>query len=96
MVLATPTFLRRELERSFPQRPFEVEFWDGSRLEASAPGGPVFHIRGPGAVSHLLRSPGQLGIGRAYVAGLIEVDDLDAAMKLLESWKPPALDTAAR
>jgi cyclopropane-fatty-acyl-phospholipid synthase len=96
MVLATPTFLRRELERSFPQRPFEVEFWDGSRLEASAPGGPVFHIRGPGAVSHLLRSPGQLGIGRAYVAGLIEVDDLDAAMKLLESWKPPALDTAGR
>jgi cyclopropane-fatty-acyl-phospholipid synthase len=95
-MLATPTLLRRELERSFPERPFEVEFWDGSRLVATAPGGPVFRVGGPGAISHLLRSPGQLGIGRAYVSGLLEVDDLDAAMSLLASWRPPALDAAGR
>jgi cyclopropane-fatty-acyl-phospholipid synthase len=95
-MLATPTFLGRELDRIFPERPFEVEFWDGSRLASTAPGGPVFRVVGPGAISHVLRSPGQLGIGRAYVSGLIEVDDLDAAMSLLASWKPPALDAAAR
>jgi cyclopropane-fatty-acyl-phospholipid synthase len=44
----------------------------------------------------VLRAPGQLGLGRAYVSGLLEVDDLDAALSLLGSWKPPPLDRGAR
>ena len=96
MGLATPTLLRRELERALPERPFELAFWDGSRLAATTPGGPVFSIRGPGAISHMLRAPGQLGIGRAYVSGLLEVDDLDAAMDLVLTWSAPHLDHAAR
>ncbi len=44
----------------------------------------------------MLRAPGQLGLGRAYVAGALEPDDLDAALALLDEWKPPALDGAAR
>jgi cyclopropane-fatty-acyl-phospholipid synthase len=39
-----------------------------------------------------LRAPGQLGIGRAYVTGDIAVDDLDAAMRVVADWKPPAVE----
>ena len=89
--LSSPAPLRRELERVLPERPFEVEFWDGSRLSPTSPGGPTFRVRGPGAIAHLLRAPGQLGIGRAYVSGLLEVDDIDAAMALLLNWQAPSI-----
>jgi cyclopropane-fatty-acyl-phospholipid synthase len=39
-------------------------------------------------------APGQLGLGRAYVAGELEVDDIDATIALLNEWQPPALDGA--
>ena len=38
--------------------------------------------------------PGQLGLGRAYVSGELEVDDMDAVIELLDSWQPPPLDGA--
>ena len=38
-----------------------------------------------------MHAPGQPGIERAYVAGLLEVDDLDAALDLLVDWQPPPL-----
>jgi hypothetical protein len=41
-------------------------------------------------------APGQLGIERAYVAGLLEVDDLDAALDLLADWQPPPLHRSIR
>jgi cyclopropane-fatty-acyl-phospholipid synthase len=88
--------LRRELERALPHRPFAVRFWDGSELAATAPDGPLFTVRSPRAIAHALRAPGQLGIGRAYVAGEIAVDDIDAVMRLLGSWRAPAIDRGAR
>jgi cyclopropane-fatty-acyl-phospholipid synthase len=88
--------LRREIERAFPDRPFEVRFWDGSRIESTNGGGPTFSVRSPKAIAHALRAPGQLGIGRAYVSGEIEPDDLDAAMGLLQTWDPPPVDTRAQ
>jgi cyclopropane-fatty-acyl-phospholipid synthase len=85
--------LRREIERAFPERPFAVRFWDGTRVPATGDGGgPTFLVRSPKALAHALRAPGQLGIGRAYVSGQLEPDDLDAAMALLDGWKPPPLD----
>jgi cyclopropane-fatty-acyl-phospholipid synthase len=82
-----------ELERVLPERPFEVEFWDGASLPASnGAGGPRFYVRGPEAIGHLLRAPGQLGLGRAYVSGAIEVEDLDASLALLDAWAPPPID----
>src|SRR3954451_21171442 len=96
MPLARPAALRRELERALPERPFAVAFWDGTALPATTDGGPVFTIREPAAVAHVLRAPGQLGLGRAYVAGVLEVDDLDAVVRLLDTWKPPPIDTRAR
>ena len=60
------------------------------------PGGPVFTVRSPAAVAHLLRAPGQLGLGRAYAAGELEADDLDRVIVLLDTYKPPPIDLATR
>jgi cyclopropane-fatty-acyl-phospholipid synthase len=94
--LARPESLCRELAEAFPERPFQVEFWNGSTLPATKAGGPVFTVRGPAAVGHALRAPGQLGVGRAYVAGALGVDDLDAVMRLLDTWSPPAVSSGTR
>ena len=40
MPFASTAPLRREIERRIPERPFTVEFWDGTRLPASAGDGP--------------------------------------------------------
>jgi cyclopropane-fatty-acyl-phospholipid synthase len=84
--------LRREIEERIPNRPFTVEFWDGTRLAPTDGTGPTFYVRSPRAAAHALRAPGQLGLGRAYVSGDIEVDDIDAVIELLDSWQPPSLD----
>jgi cyclopropane-fatty-acyl-phospholipid synthase len=92
---AQPEVLRRELADALPDRPFTVEFWDGSRLPSTnGNGGPVFGVRSPAAIAHALRAPGQLGLGRAYVSGALDVDDVDAVLDLLGSWKPPPIDRA--
>ncbi len=89
MALAHTAPLRRELTTAFPHRPFTVEFWDGSEVPSSDGTGPTFRVRSPKAIAQALRAPGQLGIGRAYVTGELEVDDIDLVMDLLEDWKPP-------
>jgi cyclopropane-fatty-acyl-phospholipid synthase len=88
--------LRRELERALPDRPFTVRFWDGVELNATAPNGLVFSLRSPAAIGHVLRAPSQLGLGRAYVSGELEVSDLDGLIDLLGSFHAPPLDGAAR
>jgi cyclopropane-fatty-acyl-phospholipid synthase len=88
--------LLSELGRALPERPFAIECWDGGRLGSTTGDGPVFRVRSPAAVAHALRAPGQLGVGRAYVAGLLDPDDLDSALALLSTWKPPPLTRAAR
>jgi cyclopropane-fatty-acyl-phospholipid synthase len=88
--------LRAELARAIPERPFTVVLWDGTRLDATRPGGPTFSARSPDAVAHVLRAPGQLGLGRAYVAGDLDPDDLDAALELIDTWSPPPISAATR
>ena len=39
MALARTAPLREEIERLFPERPFDVEFWDGSALPSTNGGG---------------------------------------------------------
>ena len=95
-MLANPEPLRRELALALPDRPFALRFWDGSELVPTTPGGPVFTVRSPAAVAHLLRAPGQLGLGRAYAAGELEADDLDLVIGLLDTFKAPTIDTATR
>jgi cyclopropane-fatty-acyl-phospholipid synthase len=96
MVRSRTGAFRREIEREFPDRPFTIEFWDGSRVEPTNGAGPTFGIRSPRAITRALQAPGQLGIGRAYVAGDLDVDDIDAAIALLDAWQPPPLDLRAK
>ncbi len=97
MPLARTEPLRRELERTLPERPFALRFWDGGELPATAPGGPTFTLRSPTAVAHLLRAPGQLGLGRAYATGDLEADDLDRVIELLnDGFHVPPVDAATR
>ena len=88
--------IRRELTAALPERPFSLEFWDGSRMNSTDDGGPTFLFRSPRAVAQALRAPGQLGLGRAFVSGDLEVDDIDKVIALLDSWKPPPLGRRAR
>jgi cyclopropane-fatty-acyl-phospholipid synthase len=89
--------LREEIARVIPERPFHVEFWDGSALPATASGNgngtPTFSVRSPKAVAQALASPGQLGLSRAYVTGNLAVDDIDAVTALLRDWSPPPVET---
>jgi cyclopropane-fatty-acyl-phospholipid synthase len=86
--------LRRELETALPHRPFTVRFWDGTVVRATESDTPTFTISSPRALAHALRAPGELGLGRAYVDGLIEVDDLDAALLIVDSFAPPHIGLA--
>jgi cyclopropane-fatty-acyl-phospholipid synthase len=96
MPFARPAPLRRALAETLPERPFTVRFWDGSELPATAPEATSFTVRSPAAVAHLLRAPGQLGLGRAYASGELEADDLDGVIELLDTFKAPAIDRRQR
>jgi cyclopropane-fatty-acyl-phospholipid synthase len=88
--------LRREIARALPERPFHLRFWDDSTVPATTEAAPEFHVRSPTAIAHFVRSPGELGLGRAYVAGDLTVDDLDAAFLVVDDWEPPPIPTRAR
>jgi cyclopropane-fatty-acyl-phospholipid synthase len=97
MAFSRPAPLREELQRALPDRPFDVAFWDGSVLPSTNGAAlTIFRVKSPVALAHVLRAPGQLGIGRAYVSGALDVDDIDAAIDILDRWKPPAFDTKAK
>jgi cyclopropane-fatty-acyl-phospholipid synthase len=88
--------LREALADALPERPFRVELWDGTELPSTSGDGPVFTVRSPVALGHMLRAPGQLGLGRAYVAGALEVDDVDKVLALLDGYHPPPVDARTR
>jgi len=75
--------LRRELVAALPQRPFALRFWDGTTVRATESPAPTFTFHSPRALAHVLRAPGELGLGRAYVDGLLEVDDLDRTLETM-------------
>jgi cyclopropane-fatty-acyl-phospholipid synthase len=91
-MLSNTAPFREELARAIPSRPFSVELWDGSSVPSTNGGGPTFHVRSPDAFAHAVRAPGQLGLGRAYVSGALDIDDLDAVLEVLDGWEPPPLD----
>ena len=81
---------------TLPRRPFGVRFWDGTEVRATEPGSPTLTLRTPRALAHVLRAPGELGLGRAYVAGMLDVDDLDAALRMVDEFEPPPLTLGQR
>lgn len=88
--------LRSLIAEVLPDRPFRIELWDGSEVPATGADGPVFTAHSPLALGHMLRSPGQLGLGRAYVSGALEVDDVDKVLAMLDSYAPPPIDAKAK
>jgi cyclopropane-fatty-acyl-phospholipid synthase len=90
--------LVHEIERAFPERPFTIELWDGARVPSTGDngGGPTFRARSKDAIAYAVSAPGQLGLGRAYVSGAIEVDDLDAVIGVLNDWQPPEVGAATK
>jgi cyclopropane-fatty-acyl-phospholipid synthase len=89
--------LREVLAQALPERPFRVELWDGSALPPTNGHGELtFRLRSPRVLGHVLRAPGQLGLGRAYVSGEIEVDDMDAALELLDGYSVPPMDARSK
>lgn len=95
--LSTTKPLREIIPQVIPDRPFTVRLWDGTEIPSSnGNGGPVFTARGPQALTYLLAAPGELGIGRAYVSGALEVDDLDLLTPLISYWDPPQVSGADR
>ena len=96
MSVAQTAPLRRALASEISERPFSVVFWDGTSVAATTGVAPTVFVRSPRALAHLLRAPGQLGLGRAYVSGELDVDDPDALIELVYSWRPPAISAGAR
>jgi cyclopropane-fatty-acyl-phospholipid synthase len=88
--------LRHALTTSLPRRPFGVRFWDGTEVPATEPDAPTLTLLTPRALAHALRAPGELGLGRAYVAGMLEVDDMEAALRMVDEFEPPPLTIGQR
>ena len=55
-----------------------------------------FSVRSPKAIVDLLRAPGELGIGRAYVHGSSDARRPRRAMAMMFSWEPPVIDRRAQ
>ncbi len=62
--------------------PIEVKAWDGSTLGPKQ-GDARLVIRSPEALRRLLTAPGEVGLGRAYVAGELDIEgDIYAALQV--------------
>jgi cyclopropane-fatty-acyl-phospholipid synthase len=72
------------LAGALEQLPVTVRFWDDSAVGArDDPDAPVVLIRHEQAIAHFLRAPNQLGLGRAWVSGALDVDgDLERVLGL--------------
>jgi cyclopropane-fatty-acyl-phospholipid synthase len=64
--------------------PVAFRTWDGDRAGPERPAATVV-INSPDTLSRILLAPGQLGLGRAYVAGDIDVEgDMFAVLRLTQ------------
>jgi cyclopropane-fatty-acyl-phospholipid synthase len=80
------------------QLPFSVRFWDGSEIAAASEQASfTVLVNSPDAVAHLLREPNQLGLGRAWVLGELDVDgDIDEVFSLGRRFAEVRLGWGAR
>jgi cyclopropane-fatty-acyl-phospholipid synthase len=72
--------------------PVRLEFWDGSSLGPGA-GPSAVAVRSPDALRRLIYAPNELGLGRAYVAGELDVEgSIFDALALRDALAPPESD----
>ena len=67
--------------------PIRIEFWDGSGLGPS--GSTTLQVRSPDAIRRILWAPGELGVGRAFVAG--DIDFRGDIFELIAALRPAGL-----
>ena len=73
-------------------RPTGLRFWDGSELPGP-PGAPVIVVNSPRAIARVIHERSELGFGRAFVAGELEVEgDLGETLKLSERFRGIKVD----
>src|SRR5262245_47685536 len=69
------------VSRALPGAPVAVEAYDGSSVNPPGAVATIF-VRSPDALRRFISAPNDLGLGRAYVAGDLEVEgDLFAALE---------------
>jgi cyclopropane-fatty-acyl-phospholipid synthase len=101
------TIARRTLERigggGLARLPVSVRFWDGSVMAAEPAGddgdgpAPTAFVRSPRALAHVMRAPGELGLGRAWVDGSVATDDdLERFLRLRTRMNAVSLTSADR
>jgi cyclopropane-fatty-acyl-phospholipid synthase len=76
--------LAARIERRLPGGlPFVVRFWDESELRPEGQrSGDTIVVRDSRALSYIATAPNQIGLGRAWVAGDLELDgDLERALR---------------
>jgi cyclopropane-fatty-acyl-phospholipid synthase len=67
--------MRPVIEASFGRSiPVSFEFWDGSRLSPPDPPLATLRFTSPDSIRRLLWMPNELGLGRAYVSGDIDLE----------------------
>ena len=88
MAFSNTAPLRRAVEAALPRRPFAISFWDGTTVPATEPDSPTFRLLSPQALAHVVRAPGELGLGRAFVLGLIDADSVEGAIRVIDTFEP--------
>src|SRR4051794_1308644 len=68
--------------------PVRIELWDGSYVGPVVSPAGIVHVRSSDALRRLLYAPGELGLGRAYVAGDIDFDG--DVLELIRALRPAA------
>jgi cyclopropane-fatty-acyl-phospholipid synthase len=91
LAFSDTALLRRQIEAALPRRPFAISFWDGTSVAATEPDAPTFRLLSPQALAHVVRAPGELGLGRAFVLGLIDADSIEGAIRVIDTFEAPKL-----
>jgi len=93
------TAIEQIADGALRRRPLAVRFWDGSVLPATGElaDPPTLVLRSKRALAYLLRAPGELGLGRAWIAGDLDLDgDLERVLGWRESLRTASLSLADR
>ena len=86
--------MRPVIEASFGASiPLGFEFWDGSKRSPRDSSLGTIRFNSPDAIRRLLWMPNELGLGRAYVAGDLDIDgDLYDVLTTFRDAKPTVLE----
>ena len=85
--------LAERIDAKLPRgRPLGLRFWDGSELPGP-PGAPVIVVNNPRAIARVIHERSELGFGRAWVAGELDVDgDLGETLQLTDRFRGVKID----